>query len=68
MCCPVCNTAMRSREDESSWYEFNCCNRCTISWAAARKSEWDSGWRPDPQALREEIGQRLPITVKIDIA
>ena len=65
--CPVCDSVMRSREDESSWFEFSCCYRCAMTWAHARRSEWVSGWRPSSDDVGLERAIRPPMTVTLDI-
>ena len=65
--CPLCKTLLRSKDDEISWFRSKCCHRCHMAWAAARKEQWSEGWRPDPYLLDQEIKQRPPIAVKIEI-
>jgi hypothetical protein len=65
--CPVCDAVMRSREDESSWFEFSCCYRCAMTWAHARRSEWSFGWRPSVLDVDLERANRSPMTVTLDI-
>lgn len=67
ICCPVCTTMMRTKDDEYAWANFNCCDRCSLSWAAARRKEWSEGWRPDQQSLSQEIEQRPPMVVNLEI-
>jgi len=65
--CPVCDFLLRSKDDENSWYKYNCCERCSTYWAIPRKSEWDTGWRPGIEDLQKEIARRPPIAVDIKI-
>ena len=65
--CPVCDFLLRSRDDESSWHKFKCCERCATFWAIPRKKEWDSGWRPSDEELQKEILSRSPIVVDVMI-
>jgi hypothetical protein len=67
LCCPVCDTVMRTKDDESSWYEFTCCSFCALTWASSRKKEWLDGWRPAPALVHEAIEQRSPLVVDLII-
>lgn len=65
--CPVCEALMRSRDDEASYGEFQCCNRCALAWAHARRKEWKEGWRPSPEQVERLESERPPLTVTLVI-
>lgn len=65
--CPVCDTLMRSRDDENAWHDFSCCHMCSMAWAAPRRKEWKEGWRPSEQDLLAEVKRRPPHTVQFYI-
>ena len=65
--CPVCDFLFRSKDDETSWYKFQCCERCSTFWAIPRKNDWMKGWRPNKDELEKEISIRPPINVDINI-
>ena len=68
LACPVCHLVMRSRDDEVAWRKHQCCDRCAMFWALPRKSQWDEGWRPTAEQVRESQATRplLAITVDVD--
>lgn len=63
--CPVCDFLLRSRDDEESYVEFECCNACALKWAHPRRAEWKAGWRPSHDDVIEVVGQRPPINAVI---
>jgi hypothetical protein len=65
--CPVCETLMRTRDDETAWLDLKCCHRCSMAWAAPRRKEWQEGWRPDHDILMREVAQRPPLSVKFEV-
>lgn len=65
--CPLCKYALRTKDDEMSYNEFECCNRCEMIWAASRRDEWKAGWRPTEQEINEREIDRLPLAISIDI-
>jgi len=67
LCCPVCSFVLRSKDDEASWYEFNCCNHCALLWASSRKIEWANGWRPSKSQLDDDALIRLPMVIELDV-
>ena len=65
--CPVCSHVLRSRDDEMAFNEFSCCNRCSMIWAASRRDEWKTGWRPLPEDVASREADRLPIATTLDV-
>lgn len=45
--CGLCDSLMRSREDEEAYSEFSCCHFCAMTWAHPRREAWHAGWRPN---------------------
>jgi hypothetical protein len=67
LCCPVCNAALRTREDESAYIDVSCCNRCALLWAHARRKEWKDGWRPTQEQIHAAELVRPPLSMIFDI-
>jgi len=65
--CPLCDTLMRSRDDEGAYLEFECCHSCAIRWAHCRKDSWHSGWRPSREKILEERDARPPLAIDTSI-
>jgi len=67
MSCPICDHVFRSREDESAYAEFECCDRCMLLWAHPRRSLWKDGWRPTAEQVSQAEELRPPMSVMLDI-
>lgn len=65
--CPVCDFVMRTRDDETSHAELQCCHRCALLWAHARRAEWKQGWRPSADQVKEAEAIRMPLAITFDI-
>lgn len=65
--CPLCRFLMRSRDDELSYFEFECCYFCAMRWAHPRREIWKSGWRPSQDEINAVIADRQPILVRFDV-
>jgi hypothetical protein len=61
--CPVCQTLMRSKDDESAWESFSCCHKCSLAWAASQKEKWKNGWRPTIEQIDDELKMRTPLSI-----
>jgi hypothetical protein len=62
--CPVCKYLMRTKDDEDAYHKFGCCDRCAMLWAYPRRQQWDEGWRPSDEQLKEAELTRPPLTIK----
>ncbi len=67
LACPICEALLRSRDDEVSYRDYECCYRCAMNWAHARRKEWKEGWRPTPEQVVRLEADRPPLIVKLDI-
>jgi len=67
LCCSICDTLLRSRDDEVSHKEYGCCNLCAMQWAHARKKEWLNGWRPSKEEVAEIVQNRPPPLVVFEV-
>lgn len=65
--CPVCDRLLRTRDDETAYKEFKCCDMCAMQWAHARRKEWSEGWRPTSDQVKEAVSNRPPLTVVFDV-
>lgn len=63
--CPLCDSLLRSRDDEESFNEFGCCEFCAMSWAHPRREEWKNGWRPQRDIVIESSSKRPPRQIKL---
>lgn len=61
LCCPLCDTMMRSRDDEEAFYEFSCCHFCALTWAHPRRQAWKEGWRPSRDQIDGALALRSPL-------
>lgn len=67
LACPVCERLYRSRDDEASHREFECCNLCALQWAHSRRKEWQEGWRPSRDQVEIAVKQRPPLHIAFDV-
>ncbi len=65
--CSVCKTLFRNRDDEEAFLELSCCHFCAITWAHARKKEWNEGWRPTKSEIEEAVLVRSPLSIVLDL-
>jgi hypothetical protein len=63
--CSICESLLRSREDEEAIIEFSCCHLCALAWAHSRRQEWKSGWRPSQDQVTEIIAARSPAKLRL---
>jgi hypothetical protein len=56
--CPVCESAMTSKDDDLYFDLLACCKECGMKWAETRRASWLNGWRPDQQEINNEILRR----------
>ena len=64
--CSICDCLMRSREDDVSFREFECCYKCAMTWAHSRRKEWAEGWRPSREQVTNALSQRTPLSVAFE--
>jgi hypothetical protein len=67
LACPVCETLLRNSDDEESFLRSQCCFRCDLAWAAPRRAEWATGWRPTEDQILTEMSFRPPLSSKLKI-
>jgi hypothetical protein len=65
LCCPVCHTALRSRDDERSATDYGCCRACEVEWVHADKTAWSAGKRPSADDIAKAISVRPGIVIRI---
>jgi hypothetical protein len=65
--CPICDSLLRSRDDELSYIDYCCCYLCALRWAHSRKNEWKDGWRPTSEEIAQVVSERPPILVNFEI-
>ena len=65
--CSICDHVMRSKDDEESFYDYECCYRCAMHWAHPRKDVWKNGWRPTQEQISEFETQRMPMVVTLEV-
>jgi hypothetical protein len=58
--CPYCDRIMRSEYDDDAYKKFQCCDICAGAWVYPNLDAWKSGWRPDPQQIRNNC-KKSPI-------
>jgi hypothetical protein len=65
--CPICDFVMRTKDDETAYREFECCDRCSRKWAAPRKKAWKDGWRPSREQVADAEADRVPLSITFDV-
>ena len=44
--CSVCESKLKTVNDEIYFTKFECCEKCYIKYVEAREERWTEGWRP----------------------
>ena len=65
LCCPLCDTMMRNRDDEEAYWDFSCCHFCAMTWAHPRREKWKDGWRPSRNEILDAMKNRAPLKMAI---
>lgn len=66
--CEICESIMFSIEDEIAFDKHKCCKWCSMIWAAQREQEWNDGWRPSEEQIKNyrdlvaDSNPEIPIT------
>lgn len=66
LCCHVCDTALRTRDDERSHSLYGCCSACESEWVHADVTAWRSGARPSAHDVEVVVAARPGIAVRIE--
>jgi len=53
--CPICKSALGSREDVSNYDTHGCCSECDLIWRYPNKEKWQEGWRPTEKDISNRI-------------
>lgn len=53
--CPVCDLSMRTSSDYDSYRVFGCCADCRRDFVEPNRKEWERGWRPSADEIRERL-------------
>lgn len=64
LCCPECQRALRTRDDELSYTLYSCCNACEREWVHADREAWRAGVRPDPDIVAAAVAIRPGISIR----
>lgn len=63
--CPVCSYLLRTKQDEESYNQFECCESCELFWARPNQEKWTEGWRPEKDAVLRKVGKKkLNVDIK----
>ena len=65
MNCPICDSLLRSLDDELSYNSYECCEWCATTWVYANRQKWIQGWRPDTKVVAEAIKNRPRFSIKL---
>lgn len=65
--CPVCLTLYRTKNDEESHLNYECCDYCSMAWARRDIVRWKSGWRPSKEEVECEVSRRPNLSIQVDI-
>lgn len=49
--CPICELALRDRDDIRAFYRVECCRTCEMHFVQPNMGKWDSGWRPSEEEI-----------------
>lgn len=44
--CPVCESCMKTEDDERSFRLYECCDACEREYVHSDMKRWKEGWRP----------------------
>ena len=67
LACEICNHVFRNRDDEASYHEFGCCERCSRLWAQSRRQAWQGGWRPTIEQVKAAESDRMPLALNFHV-
>jgi len=67
ICCPVCRLLMRSADDAGYFRSRGCCQRCGMKWADPDVARWETGWRPDPLEVANEVKARQSVPLSLNV-
>lgn len=67
ICCPLCESLMKNRDDEVAFIDFGCCHLCALLWAHPRRQAWKDGWRPSIDEVKHAVSLRPPLTVVLEL-
>jgi len=67
MCCPLCDRAMASSDDEASFLEHGCCHACELEWVQPDRAAWSAGRRPERAQVASRAALRPPITLRLEV-
>lgn len=67
LCCSLCKTMLRDRDDEEAFNDFGCCHFCALTWAHPRRAEWKAGWRPTSGEITSSRALRAPPMLVLDL-
>lgn len=65
--CPVCDVLFRTREDEQSYQQWQCCERCAMMWAYPNQVAWNNGWRPTAEQIAVDLEVRPKLSISFDV-
>lgn len=57
--CPLCDALMNGIYDTDAWEKFQCCDSCASRWAYQNKEEWQKGWRPSAEQIKNKSEKLL---------
>lgn len=63
--CPLCSCLMRTQNDDASFVDWGCCDKCAMAFAHPRRAEWKAGWRPSLDVVVENVSSRQRLAVII---
>ena len=53
--CRVCEYPLNTKEDFISSKDYHVCHNCFLTFIESRKKEWENGWRPSKNKIKEHI-------------
>ena len=64
--CPICEFILSSYSDIENIKNNMCCEECFLEFGQARKSDWESGWRPSKVILDRYKRKRRILNIRLD--
>ena len=57
--CPLCESIMNGVYAPDAWKKFKCCDSCAGTWAYPNKEQWEKGWRPTAEQIKNKSEKLL---------
>ena len=56
--CPICDLAMSTHDNLTSYMLWTCCAWCEQMWVQGKREKWSNGWRPEKHIVEMVLKSR----------